>query len=524
LSGQPDELLRGALEKIVYFECRLSQLEGELVAARDIAAREKEGATSARSREAAAAAELTRLRSELDATRRREEDLAERVRLLEGERERFLTGLIDQARIAGAPSEAGEQGEEADLAGFIAELRAEIERLRPWQQVAQAAGLRIDEPAAAPVAPAARVDELARSFQAAGRIGLGVDDAARLRSTLGSRAERSLFESSMDDLASADARARRRAADALRAMGSRAAAPLVAAAVGRERDPEVKVALLSALGALGEPAGADVAARELADSRPAVRAAALDAVAALQGKDAEPRLLAALADASALVRRRAVLLLGFAPGPAAEEALRSCLSDRDGGVARAAALALSGRPTATAQAALARALDHGEESVRRVAATAVSRWAGESVTAAAPAEDRRRAARRISEKLSAIGATALRDAVVLSGPAPAAVAAPSPAPAARAARPAPSAPPPAPARSLATPAASPARRAAVAVVDAGGDLDPAEEAVLLEIRSALRGRSQDEIAAVVPSGADRALASLVARGAVVRRGARYFPA
>jgi hypothetical protein len=62
------------------------------------------------------------------------------------------------------------------------------------------------------------------------------------------------------------------------------------------------------------------------------------------------------------------------------------------------------------------------------------------------------------------------------------------------------------------------------LVDAGGDLDPAEEAVLLEIRSALRGRSQDEIAAVVPSGADRALASLVARGAVVRRGARYFPA
>ena len=47
---------------------------------------------------------------------------------------------------------------------------------------------------------------------------------------------------------------------------------------------------------------------------------------------------------------------------------------------------------------------------------------------------------------------------------------------------------------------------------------------LLELRSALRGRSPEEIARVVPGGADRALAALVARGAAVQRGARYFPA
>jgi hypothetical protein len=68
-------------------------------------------------------------------------------------------------------------------------------------------------------------------------------------------------------------------------------------------------------------------------------------------------------------------------------------------------------------------------------------------------------------------------------------------------------------------------RAAVAVVDVpSGELSPVEAAVLLELRSALRGRTPEEIARVVPGGADRALAALVARGDAVRRGARYFPA
>jgi len=47
---------------------------------------------------------------------------------------------------------------------------------------------------------------------------------------------------------------------------------------------------------------------------------------------------------------------------------------------------------------------------------------------------------------------------------------------------------------------------------------------MLEIRSALRGRTPEEIARVVPGGVDRALTALVARGAAVKRGVRYFPA
>ncbi len=525
MSGNPEGLLRGALEKIVYFECRLSQLESELSAARDVASREKESAAGARARETAAAAELARTRSEMEIARHREAELSERVRLLEGERERFLAGLIDQARIAGAPGDGAPAGEEADLAGFIAELRAEIERLRPWKFAAEAAGLRLEEAAVPAIPPHAAVGEIARVFEAAGRLGMTRAEAMGMERGMESRAERSLYESSMEDLASSDRHSRRRAADALRAMGSRAAAPLVAAAVGRERDEQVKVALLSALAALCEPAVADVAARELSDPRPAVRSAALDAVAALAGEAAEPRLLAALGDPSPLVRRRAVLQLGFSRGPSVEEALRAALADRDPGVARAAAVALSGRSTATAQGALARALDHGDESVRRVASKAVARWSGESVAAAAPAEDRRRAARRIAGKLSAVGATALRDAVVadpaaIPRSAPVRTAAVAPAPAR------PAAPSVAP-RPSAVPASATARlaRAAVAVVETpAGELSPGEEAVMLELRSALRGRTPEEIARVVPGSADRALAALVARGAAVRRGVRYFPA
>jgi hypothetical protein len=214
-----------------------------------------------------------------------------------------------------------------------------------------------------------------------------------------------------------------------------------------------------------------------------------------------------------------VLLLGFSRGSGAEEALRASLSDRDGGVARAAALALSGRPTSTAQAALARALDHSEESVRRIASTSVARWSGESIAAAAPAEERRRAARRIAEKLSAVGTTALRDAVVLADP----NADPAPARPAIArpvgARPVAAASPP-----VAAHVAALAPKARVAVEAPSGPLSPVEGAVLLELRSALRGRTPAEIAQVVSGGADRALAALVARGAAVQRGTRYFPA
>ena len=559
MSGNPEDLLRGALEKIVFFECRLSQLEAELKAAREVAVREKESAAAAREREVQLETQLAQVRGDHATARAAEADLAERVQLLERERERFLTGLIDRARIAAAPGASGDGAplfeDGPDLAGFIAELRGEIERLKPWKAAAEKAGIHLDGAdertlrdlrAQTPQS----FEALAAGFEGAGRIGLKGADAHRMKEQLPSRAERSLYEASMDDLDSADAGARRRAAECLRALASPAAAPLVAASLGRERDPDVKTALLAALASIAEPAAADLAARELADPHPPVRAAALEAVAVLAKDAAEPRLAAALADPSALVRRRAVLLLGFVPGPGADDALASALSDRDPGVARAAAVALSGRPTSRAQAALAKAIDHREAGVRRSAAEAVSRWAGESVDAAAPSAERRRAARRIAERLVAVDQRTLRDAVVesaaqverIQAAAPPAAVARAEAAAAASAPPSAQAPtaaapgrplsahaaaaPPRTAPAMVAPApASAAALAAVAVLDAAPAGDPVEQQVVAEVRTALRGRTIPELAAVIsagPAAVEAAARALVARGVFAQRGPRFF--
>jgi hypothetical protein len=53
-------------------------------------------------------------------------ELAERVRLLETERERLLSGLVDRARVDGAPAAGKGDGDgegQAERAGFISEQR-----------------------------------------------------------------------------------------------------------------------------------------------------------------------------------------------------------------------------------------------------------------------------------------------------------------------------------------------------------------------------------------------------------------
>src|SRR6266540_941667 len=165
-----------------------------------------------------------------DADRRAVES-EERIRLLETERERLLGGLVERARLAGAPDSSGAPGPEegqADLAGFIAELRAEIETLRAFRAAAVAAGFAggaatgaTDRKLAEPVASVA---ELAGRFDAQGRVGVSAGDGARLTDLLGTRADRALYERSMDDLSAPDAGKRLRAVRALEALGSRASA------------------------------------------------------------------------------------------------------------------------------------------------------------------------------------------------------------------------------------------------------------------------------------------------------------
>jgi hypothetical protein len=553
----PEQLLRGALEKIVFFECRVSQLEAELEGARQAAERARADATTARRRELDLAHALEEERGahgELDA---RAGELSERVRLLEAERERLLAGLVERARVDGAPDAAGAPGPEeggADLAGFIAELRAEIERLRPWQEAAIAAGVRLD--GAAPRAPRAHppaegVSRIAERFRDGGRVGLTVRDTDRLKDLLPTRSDKVLYERAMDQLGARDPWERIRAARSLEALGSKAAAPLLAAALGREPEAGVKAALLGALARFKEPFAAELADRELRDPRPLVRVAALDALAAVAEGSAGDRLTASLRDESPLVRRRAALLLGFTRGSGAEEALAGALGDADRGVARAAAAALSGRPSARAQNALARALEHEDVTVRRAAAGALARWSGEKVDADAPAHDRRRAARRIAEKLAAMGGGEIRERVL--GAAPAALVPdrtamkPPPPPTA----------PPTPARTVAVPGVSarpepldPAAsggsaqgrpraaveaarsRGAVAIATLEGDVpapasaeDDLDAALLGEVRAALRGRTAPELSSLTGAPLPRieaALHGLAARGALALRGVRWF--
>jgi HEAT repeat protein len=590
VSGSPEELLRSALEKIVFFECRLSSLESELEGARSAAARAREEAQSARRREGELEALFAQARGEHAVAVAHNAELVERVRILETERERFLAGMVERARVAGAPSAAGDDpGDESDLAGFIAELRLEIEQLRAWKRAAEAQGVRVvgadamaltpplsfatatplpvvapnpspnlepdrtpsvrperseaeSKGPCAPTSPPARADRseaeskgrapslstLASRFSNDGRLSVAPAAARALPTAFSTRAERALYEHSLDDLSSADPGARRRAADCLRVLGSTAAAPLVAAAIGREPDADVKGALLAALGVLGEPSAADLAARELADPRPGVRAAALDAAAALAKDRALPHLARALGDPSALVRRRAVVLLGFTRGDGADDALASALSDRDAGVARAAAAALAGRPSARAQGALARALDHREAAVRGAASRAVARWAGESPDAAAPDVERRRASRRIAERLLELDGSALRSAVTRVAVPATAVAAPV-----RPERRAAESKGPLTPISTGTPSVRPERSAAESKgapaprsTTVAPAADPAlADAALFEIRAALRGRTPDELASAL--GRDRptveaALCALAAQGRVARRGPRFY--
>ena len=50
-ASDPGELLRSVLEKIVFFECKVAQLESELAAARQVAERARADAATSRSRE-----------------------------------------------------------------------------------------------------------------------------------------------------------------------------------------------------------------------------------------------------------------------------------------------------------------------------------------------------------------------------------------------------------------------------------------------------------------------------------------
>ncbi|HEX3020457.1 MAG TPA: HEAT repeat domain-containing protein [Chitinispirillaceae bacterium] len=528
----PEELLRGALEKIVFFECRLSQLNAELIAERASVVREKEAAATVRAREIELEMLLAQARSTINTMKLRVDELEERVRLLEAERELFMAGFVGRAQVISATVEnntqsPGEQTDLAALAGFIAELREKIEQLKLWKSAAQKAGIVIEEqnnPKPSETIPTVSI--LASRFENAGRLSIVTDHTDRMKEQFATKAERSLYETSMEDLQTADPERRKRAADCLRALGSHFAAPLITAALGRESDPAAKVALLRALAATAEPSAVTLAVREIADRHPEVRAAALDATSALAKEHAEPALVGAINDSSSFVRRRVALLLSFINSTTATEALSSMLSDQDPSVVRVAARALSGRPDIRAQSALINALDHPESAVRRYAADAVKSWSGEVVDPNALPAERRRAARRLADKLTRLEEGALRKAVIQVSPVSATIDQPSAVHQ----------------KPEIVPGNPPTPKPQIIEMDKKVIVDHAsvpvsqipvqekkhsvlEGSLIGEIRTSLRGRTAEELSVLTNAelaAVSASLTTLVNQGIISQRGPRFF--
>jgi len=527
-----EALLRSALEKIVYFEARSGQLEGDAAAARAEADRLRADLGSAASREVTLRQRQAELEVDLARAHRDREELGRVVDALRIERATLVDKLLDAARIRGRLS--ADDGS-FDLAAFISQLRSEALAARgvpsgppglapsregperePWEpteevepvddavafqaEVARqmAAGVWEDTGAgpAAPApaaAPAERVTHLAEALRAQGRLGAPPEPRR------GRAGEETLFGFSVRELSAPDAGARARAAERLAGLGDRAAAPALAAALHAERDPGVAVALLSAFRSLAGPEGAQLVEPFVDAPYAEVRIAALRALVALDGVRAVRQLQRAAEDVDASVRRRAALLALQLPPEQAQALERRPGRDADPEVRRVSALAAGAACGAGARGALLAALDDPAPPVRQAAARSLSRLLGVGVEAVASLEGpaRRREIRRLAT---------LPPARV---PAPAVVRASRPAPAARVA--------------VRTEEAAPPR-AKVLPPRAAETLC---ETVLAELQTAMRGRSVPELVEVLaaaPEMIESACVLLTARGQVVRRGQRLFVA
>jgi hypothetical protein len=259
------------------------------------------------------------------------------------ERDRWLSDMVAQAR-------AGGEGPAA-LADFISELRGEVISLREQVRQDRADHAPSGTTAAEePTAPVVRAPDAARPEV------LPPPDFApepKPPSPLPSRdsmrkgsAARALSEQSLRQLGSTDPERRAQAARNLSAVPSPAAAPDLAAALARERDPRVRGALALALVACGAEGAADLVAELQGPPEPAVvRLAALDALCSAGPERARTALEKAARDESPAVRRRAAMLAQTTEG--AHEIAAALARDTDFSVRSAA------RPPAAERSTLA---------------------------------------------------------------------------------------------------------------------------------------------------------------------------
>jgi hypothetical protein len=578
---RPDALLKSALEKIVYFEARADQLHNELDGARQEVERLRRELSEVGQREIVLRRELAELEVRVNRANAERDEVARLNQVLRDERTQLLGKLLDASRIRTA-DQARDDGDDdigIDLASFISQLRsealnrpasaptpvAEMPAARTTPPPVPVANTRErppppvpDEPlvpmpgfavamAVAPkvgsVVAASPMVQQAQRFLQEGRLGVSSEQLAELSGLVGptGRPDETLFGFSVRELSARDSAARVRAAERLKALGLPAAAPALATALHAETEPTVQVALIQAFAGLCREQGASVVSPLLASPVAEVRIAALKALLALAPGEAAPHLAQAMKDPDRAVRRRASLLALALEGESARRLGEEAIHDTDPEVRSLAALALGAASGERARAMLLDALLDPEPRVRKSAAQSLSRILGHDVSSVVGLDEPQR--RREVRRLAALPSHPVRTPLVprpVVAAAPAKAPAPVPAPvtyahAVPAAAPERSGPVRAalvamgamPAPKAAPPPAAPPAPAAAPARPGPSPLEALCASLMSDIRAAIRGRSLGELTAALAAPvelAQEALTLLVARGAVVRRGHKYFAA
>jgi hypothetical protein len=344
---EPAELLRAALEKVVFFEWRVSELSAEIAAAHTRCANAEAARTEAEEEARAAGALAKKARAQsaeleserarlssllahpahaapepepgaLQAERRRSASLAAELEGIRGElnrsraeRERWLSEMVAQAR-------SGDEAPAA-LAAFISELRGEVIALRDHQEKCEEllvqAGIAppaIESPSAsaaerrqpAPVRDARRMWEEGRLSPAP----VATTHFAFPPEPRAGAAAHALADQCLRSLLSSDPARREQAARHLSAAPLPSAAPAIASALSQESDPKARAQLARALASCGGDGAAEIVAQlQSATEAPLVRMAALEALCAIPARSRAALEIAA-GDEAPAVRRRAAAI------------------------------------------------------------------------------------------------------------------------------------------------------------------------------------------------------------------------
>ncbi len=496
-----DSLLKSALEKIVYFEARVDQLNNDGVSVKSALERSQVDLSQASQREI----ELRRVVAELEVRVTRahaeKEDLARVVDALKRERAELIQKMLDASRIhqAGAPSEL----DDFDLAQFISTLRQEVVHPGQTRAVAMPVIVKASAPlnpladpsltaAAAGAQPETPVENMARQLDASGRLRVSSADVQALTGStpFAGITDETLFGFSVRELSALDDGSRIRAAERLTALGHAAAAPALAAALNVEHVASVQTALLAALASVAKKEALPVVMPHLTSSYSDVRIAALKALLALDVSQAGPHISAAMKDPDRAVRRRASLLALSLTGAQAFELGQLAMSDQDADVRALAALVLGASGAEAARPLLLAAMKDRDEKVRRSASQAWSRHLGTDVTAVVRLDEaqRRREVRRIASLPVGPRAAETRAVVV-------------------------------------APVVQKTEQLVARRAEPKHDQQLVKSKIVAELRAAIRGKPLDDLAHAVGLSAretEAVVEELVMQGAAVRRGAKVY--